>query len=61
MTQIIRDVLVQFNWSNYGLDSVDDAETEWAEDLARDIAGKVHAAQARTAVDEMMRLRGDQP
>lgn len=37
----IRDVLVQFDWSNFGLDLVDDAETEWADALAEDLVAEI--------------------
>lgn len=37
----IRDRLVSFNWSNYGLDLIDDADTEWADVLAQEIHAEV--------------------
>lgn len=37
----IRDRLVSFNWSNYGLDVIDEADTEWADALAQEIHAEI--------------------
>lgn len=39
----IRDELLTFRWSNYGLDEVDEADTEWADHLADEIATALNA------------------
>lgn len=41
LKQLIRDELVAFAWDDFGLDDVDAADTEWAENLAALIADAV--------------------
>ena len=41
----VRDLLVQFPWSNYGLDETDDAETDWADDLAARLVAEIFGSR----------------
>jgi hypothetical protein len=41
LRQIIHDELVAFDWSDFGLDVVDEADTDWADNLAGLIAQQV--------------------
>jgi hypothetical protein len=41
LRQVVRDELVEFDWSYFGLDAVDEADTEWADSLAELIVRRV--------------------
>lgn len=41
LQELVRERLVRFDWSNYGLDLMDDAEPDWADDLAGRLVAEI--------------------
>jgi hypothetical protein len=38
---LVRERLIRFDWSNYGLDLMEDAEPDWADDLAGRLVAEI--------------------
>lgn len=38
---LVRKRLIRFDWSNYGLDLMEDAEPDWADDLAGRLVAEI--------------------
>lgn len=60
--EIVRDELLAFEWGDFGLDFVADAETDWADVLARLIDDAVtRAATEPEAQADTAQATGDRP